>query len=418
MSQSILLVTIGDLGIRNVLIRSIARDPSRTNDLMVNGAILRVVGVSMVMLFYIAYNYYLGSFGNTQLLLVFGFALTSCFANLFETVFLGNQKMLSPTLVNIMTSSLWFLIVLLLPSSIMTPVLLFEVYLFIHLIKVMVLWGALKFFKLFLGEVKNFWLSTRQMLSESWPFFLQVLLLIPITTLSNNFLDINSTQEEIGYFNLSDKLMGPVTLVIGFALSALFPDLSHLWASNEQKFYTYISLGFKFFLLSALLMCFLFSLFSQEIVVLLFTEAYLPAVKVCQLQVWYIFLMSVNSLIGIILVSANKEKLFLYVGIINTLIAVPFLYYGSKFGAVGLSYGYLLSFTIFEVYLWWRFKRAFKSLNLKNDTYVWMFAAFLFLASYLFPPDISVFYRIVFAFFITAGTSYYIFKNLKVIALK
>ena len=90
-------------------------------------------------------------------------------------------------------------------------------------------------------------------------------------------------------------------MVLGFALSAVFPNLSALWAKDKHKFYNYISSGFKYFMLPALVLCTLFTLFAREVVVLLFTDAYLPAVKVCQLQVWFVFLMGVNSLIGTIL---------------------------------------------------------------------------------------------------------------------
>ena len=63
MAQGLLLLAIADLGIRNIVIRSIARKPDRTNDLIVNGAMLKVFATLALIAIYIAYNNLLGSLG-------------------------------------------------------------------------------------------------------------------------------------------------------------------------------------------------------------------------------------------------------------------------------------------------------------------------------------------------------------------
>src|SRR5690606_26179434 len=55
-AQGLLLLKIGDLGNRNIVIRTIARDPTQTNDLLVNGAILRVIALFILFVFYFIYN--------------------------------------------------------------------------------------------------------------------------------------------------------------------------------------------------------------------------------------------------------------------------------------------------------------------------------------------------------------------------
>jgi O-antigen/teichoic acid export membrane protein len=279
------------------------------------------------------------------------------------------------------------------------------------------LYSFLKLKKFIVGPAINFLVASKELLKESWPFLSLSLLMLPINYFSNNFLDINSTQVELGYFNLAQKLMMPVTLVIGFALSAIFPNLSSLWAEDKERFYRIVTNGIKYFIIAALVLCFTFTMFARELVVILFTDEYLPAIQVCQLQIWFVFLMSVNSLIGIIWASTNKEKLILKTGIVNAIISTPLLFYTSRFGALGLSYGYIISFAIFEVYLWIVFVRS-ENLPKREGIFLWLIAIFLFFVSYLIPQETSILYRILIFMAFTALACFYFIKTKGLALLK
>lgn len=409
MAQGLLLLAIADLGIHNIVIRSIARNRNRTKDLIVNGAILRITATLALIFIYVFYNNLLGSLTTQELVLLFLFTLLSSLAHLFETVFLGNEKMLPISLINLVYSASWFLVVLLLPEQYITVTFLFWIFLALNAAKALILYVCLVFQGLLVGQTGNFWNSSKALIAESWPYFSLVFIMIPVNHFANNFLDINSTTDEIGYFNLSQKLLGPVSMVLGFALSAVFPNLSALWTKDRKKFNQYISKGFKYFMLPALVLCTLFTLFAREVVVLLFTAEYIPAVKVCQLQVWFVFLMGINSLIGTILGATNKEKLLLKLGIVNALLSTPMLYLGSHYGALGLSYSYVISFALFEVYLWIVFR---KSLNIKIDAdmILWILALAFFFGSYFIPVSTGIIYRLMLGSLVLAGLVFFLRK--------
>src|SRR5690606_23201244 len=136
--QGTLLLTIGDLGIRNILIRTIARDPQRTNDLIFNGAILRSAALLLLAFIYILYNYFFGNLNSEQLLLVFLFAFVSCFTKLFETAYLGNQKMLPPAVINLAFSIIWFIVIYLLPVTLITVTFIFCMFLAVNFLKAVI----------------------------------------------------------------------------------------------------------------------------------------------------------------------------------------------------------------------------------------------------------------------------------------
>lgn len=411
-SQGSLLFVIADLGITNVIIRSVARDHFRTNDLVLNGAIIRLLSVLALSMLYIIYNHFLGNLTYLQMTYVFLFAFINCIAHLFEIAFLGNQKMLPTSLINLAYSIVWFLIVYMIPFKYISVNVLFVFFIAINLLKAIVSLAVLKYLKLLVGEIHKFSISCKGILRESWPYFSLVLIMLPVNYLSNNFLILNSNIVEVGYFNLAQKLMLPVNLVLGFALSAIFPNLSSLWVKDEKKFFNIISTGFKYFLIATAIMCCIFTFFIREIVILIFKASYLPAVKVCQLQVWFVFLMGINSLIGTILGAVNKEKIILKMGIVNALISTPMLYFGSKYGAVGLSYGYVISFVIFEIYCWAQFKKAI-AIRFKNDLLLWALVFLLFCISYFIQPANTLILRIVLSSLTIGFAAFYFIRDYK-----
>ncbi|MGZ3822064.1 MAG: oligosaccharide flippase family protein, partial [Mucilaginibacter sp.] len=343
--QAQLLFTLADLGLRNIIIRTIARNKSTTNDMLVNGILIRICSIILFSVFYFIYNYYAGSLSNRFVLLICIYAFFNCITALFESAFWGHQKMLPSAIINVATSLIWLTSVYLLPLKSITVENLFLILFVINIILAgTVFFIVLKAQKLLMGKVQPFLKSSMALLKESWPYFMLVLISLPFNYLTNNYLDINSTKAEIGYFNLTQKLMSPVSLVITYSMSALFPNISSLWVNDPQKFERFLSKGIQFFMVSALLLCFIFTLFAGEVITLLFKKSYAPVIQVAQLQIWYVFLLGVNSLIGTIWGATNNERKFIKSTFINVLIAAPLLYWGSKYGAFGLSFGYVVSF--------------------------------------------------------------------------
>lgn len=408
-AQGTLLLKIGDLGNRNIVIRTISREPKQTNDLLVNGGIVRSLAIILLFLVYLVYNHFLGSLSSEHLLLIFIFTLVSCFSGLFELVFMGNQKMFPSSLINLGYSIIWFLIVFFLPNRVMDITLIFILFIVVNFIKAGLFLFFLRYHKLLIGPVQNFVVSTKQLFKESWPYFVMILIMLPLTSLSNNFLDINSNNQQIGYFNLSQRLIGPLSLVITMMLTAVFPNLSALWVKDKVKFKNYLSNGFRFFMLASIIFCFLFTLFAQELVIYLFPSEYLPAVAVCQIQVWYLFLTSIDSLIGVVLGAANMEKLILRFGILYFFICSPALYYGSHYGALGLSYSYVISFGCCLVYVWFTFNKTLQ-LEIKHNGILWALGLGLFAISYFLPTNTTLVHKLLLSTLILLVLGSYLFK--------
>lgn len=416
-AQGLLLLKIGDLGNRSIVIRTIARDPSQTNDLLVNGAILRSLALFLLFLLYTIYNEYFGTLSLINLILIFVFSLVSCFTNLFELIFHGNQKMLPAAVINLIYSVIWFTIVFFILEEGVSITFIFFLYISITLLKGILFFVFIKYYNLLGGRVENFKASSKKIVQESWPYFAMILVLLPLTSFANNFLDINSTNEEIGYFNLSERLLGPISLVVGMSLSAIFPNLSAMWNNDREKFYNYLSIGFGIYMLASMLVCFIFTMFSKEIVILLFPDGYLPAIEVSQMKVWYLFFTSVDSLLGVVLGAANREKLILRFSILYFLICTPALFYSSNFGALGISYGYVISYGLCLIYVWHTFKKSLQ-IKIKYDGPIWLLALLLFFISYFFTSDTTLINKLIICLTISGSLIFYSIKIYKPLLVK
>ncbi|EKB51322.1 oligosaccharide flippase family protein [Cecembia lonarensis] len=411
-AQGTLIMTIADLGIMMIVVRSIARDPQRTNDLVYNGMLLRIISILGMAGVYIGYNYFLGNLSGFEMAMVFLFALISCFGKIFETAFLGHQIMLPTAIINFSSGFLWFVYVFLAPVELIQVNYLVVAFLILNVIKNLAYYFSLKKFNLLLGKIGDFWTSSKRLLKESWPYFALTLVAMPYTKFSNNFLDINSSIDEVAFYNLSDKFTGPISMVLDMALIAIFPNFSALWITNKGKFKKTIQDNFKYFMLLGMVLCFLFTVFAMEILGFLFPASYLPAVFVCQIQIWVLFLNSVNSLMGTILGSTDNEKKILKIGIVNMLFSTPIVYFGSYYGALGLSIAYLSATALFQFYIWYVFQKTI-SIKIKDSFLMGGLAILLFLSSYFLLGEINILFKILIAALVLL-TSGWFSKNLMV----
>lgn len=411
-SQGLLLLSISDLGIRPIIVRSIARDKEKTNDLILNGLFLRVLTIIILTGIYIVYNNFFGTLSIQEVFLISLCGFVSAIWSVLEYAFLAYQKMFSASLIKIIYGIFWFGTVWLLPQVYFTVYNLVFIFVSLNVLQGVALWILLKVKGMMKGEKLSFYHSTREILKQSWPYFSVMLIMIPVQQFYNIYLELNSTVEEIGFFNLARKLLAPVQMVLAYAVLAAFPSLSTLWMEDKEKFRKLISNGFQYFLIIGMTLAFLFNLFIEEIVVLLFSPEYLPAVKVTQMQVWYTLLMSVNLTISTIFGSVNKEKLIFKLSVINGLISIPMLYYGSQFGAYGLSIAYVVSFAIMEIIVWKSFTNLMQ-IKIKKDAICWLMIVILFLISTFLVAHIGVLTKIIISILMVLIIAFYFSKNYK-----
>ncbi|GAA0879724.1 lipopolysaccharide biosynthesis protein [Algoriphagus jejuensis] len=409
-SQGLLLLNISDLGIQPIIVRSIARDQNKTYDLISNGLILRTLTIVLLTGLYAIYNHYFGTLTIEGVLLVSLCGFVNALWTVLEYAFLGNQNMFFASLIKITYGLLWFGFVFLLPLDYFTVYNLIFIFILLNILQGLALGIYLKRKKMMEGRRSTFLSSTKKILKQSWPYFSVMLIMIPVQQFHNIYLELNSTVEEIGFFNLGKRFLAPIQMVLNYAVLAAFPSLSALWVADQKKFYSILSNGFQYFLIIGMSLAVVFNLFIEDIVILLFSEEYLPAVKVTQMQVWFTFLMAVNYTISTVFGAINREKVMFNLAVVNGVISIPMMYYASRFGAYGLSVAYVTSFAIMEVVLWITFRNLLK-IKIKREFTCWLIVVVMFVVSTFLIRDLQLETKIALSVLICFSVGLYFIKN-------
>jgi O-antigen/teichoic acid export membrane protein len=298
------------------------------------------------------------------------YSVTLSFSNSIESVYLGKQNMLPTVVTNILTSIFWLLFVVFILNGAVSINVFFLVFILIFALKPLILSIILhnKFKVRF--DLSNFKLDSKSVFLQALPFLGLALISLPANNLANNFLAINSTIEQVGFFSLSQKFTSPVSMILSILFTSLFPNLSILWSNRKEDFQRIIFKSIPVFILFGTFLVAIFLAVIGPVFKMFFSAHYDSALIILKLQIWYVFLFGIASLIGTILTAMHEDKLLFKMALLNSVIITPFLWVGSIYGGLGLSRGYVAGFVIFLILQWIVFTNKIQ-MPLKIN-YVWL----------------------------------------------
>ena len=248
-------------------------------------------------------------------------------------------------------------------------------------------------------------------------FFLAVL-----TAISNQFpvliLEARSSIEQVGIYNAGAKLLNPVKLLLAISLTAIFPNISSYYLKNKALFIAVVSNGIIVFFTIGAMVGFVFMLFSDTLIVIIFGGDYADAAKVISIQVWYTVLYSIFSLMGTTLGAIGKQKQLSFLSLGYAVVALPVYWIGSKNGAVGLATSFLIAACINFVYHWAYFKNAdmllieiSKKVKITKRIAV-IVVSFLFALT--FKDTLNIYIKLLVIIIATAVSGFFMIKRLKI----
>jgi O-antigen/teichoic acid export membrane protein len=208
-------------------------------------------------------------------------------------------------------------------------------------------------------------------------------------------LNANSGAEQVAYFNSANKLLLPIELFITAAMTALFPNLSKLYYVNKAKFKYKIKVALTVIICLGVLGAITVSLFSSEIVSLIYGESYRNTSLVMVYQSWFTLAFALFGFFGSIFSSADKQKLLSYLSIVYAAISVPILWLGSHFGAVYLSLAFIVTALINISYHWYFVQKILPTPFSKTFVIKLLLLIFIPLTmSFFIPENLDLFYRL------------------------
>jgi O-antigen/teichoic acid export membrane protein len=380
--QSMLLAAIADLGMKTIIIRVAASETNLLNKTLSANIVSSLIANFVLFFIYLTYNNFFGELTLVQIILISLNSIAYGYNTSIESVFLGKQKMLPIAIANIINSIIWLLFVVLILDQSISIDLFFLVYIFIYTLKPIQL--TIKLFYKFKVrfEIYNIRQDFKSVFLRALPFWGLVLFSLPANYLANNFLAFNSGIDQVGFFSLSQKFTSPISMVLSLMFTSMFPNISILWLNNKEDFQRIMFKSIPLFILFGTLLVTVFLIVIDPVFKMFFSVHYYNALIILKLQIWYVFLFGVASLIGTILIAMHQDKLLFKMALLNCIIVTPILWIGSRYGGLGLSIGYLTAFVVFLTIQWIIFAKKIE-IPLKVN-YVWLVPICIFIISNAF----------------------------------
>ncbi|SHM41852.1 Membrane protein involved in the export of O-antigen and teichoic acid [Cyclobacterium lianum] len=348
-------------GLRLVIVRYVARNKSHSRYVFDVSNRIRLVTTLIAILCLVTYNLLINEVQFTSYMV---FILSMCVFfqsswDSIESIAFGNEKMAASGYINLLFTTLWVASIFIIPKANFNIEVLFTVFAVIQLLK------TITFYLWFNWEIPRLKEPIDVDPGINYSFFIRqsnyYFILAIFSTIQSQIpvllLNQNSTLEQVGVFNLGYRILSPLSMVLNTALVSLYPSLARLAFENKELFTKNIKILINLLAVIGIAACLCFTLFSEEVVLLMFGKAYLGSVKVILIQCWFTLLFGIFSTIGTVLSSFDRQRQLAVLSIVHGVLAIPVLYIGTKYGAIGLAWAFVISGCINMTYHWVIFSR-------------------------------------------------------------
>jgi len=352
--------TVSSLGLRQVIIRLIARNQSNSKYLFYYSVFLRIIGFVFSMLVFFVYDlFYNPGLSNFLILALFAGVFVQTAWETLQNVAFGMQRMEWTSIINVVGNFFLLGLYLVLPKNYCSVIVVVVLYVFVFLLKDFAYLISLYKFHLLTGKWKlknNYWGPSRKLLAESFPFYVLAIFSLFSNQIPIIFLQNNSNLTEVAYYNTANKLMLPITMLVSTTISAVYPVFAKNYVSDMELFAKQVKNVLSLFTIIGIFGCLIITFFRNEMVYIIYGEMYKNTGDVMAYQCWYTVMLTVFSLIGNVFGAADRQKLLALTSIAYACVNVPILYYFSFYGAVGLAIGTIvasvINMTYNYYYLW------------------------------------------------------------------
>lgn len=385
------------LGLRQVLIRECARNESIGRFIFRKAMLLRGIAAIVVGIGTMLYARLIPDplVTGLQIGILLLFAAQLVWDSI-ESVLFGLQQMAIPSIINIVGSLSWVCFIWAIPEVFFSSVTVSVWFALLQIGKAITLWlwwlhrdkdsgktvprQSVKGVSLFRTGVPFYWLAIMTAVSNSIPVLL---------------LGVRSSQVEIGLFNAPWRVLAPLLLLLNTGMAALYPVLSKQSAEDQLGFDR--SVKWAAIIIATLGSCLALcaSLIRRELILVLFGASFMRSADVLMYQCWMTLLGGVYYLIGVVLSARDRQRSLAILSTINAAVTIPFVWFGSMYGAAGLALGMLASALVNFPYHWIVFQRTVPTrFSLRRSAMLLLFISALALPAYVIPSEGALILRL------------------------
>lgn len=359
-----------DLGLRQLMIREVARDNSLKNKYLANVLgmkfILSIITLGLIVFAINILDYPHDTIKVVYLLSIY--VIFNAFIQTFYSVFQAFEKMEYQSIGQILNS------ILLLFGALFALKQGFDIVGFASLffITSAIILGysfVICMWKFTVPEIEVDWSFWKLTIKEALPFGLTGTFITIYLWIGSVILSLMKGDEVVGWYTAAYRLI-LVLLSIPFAFNgAIFPLMSQFHVNSQNSLrYAYEKL-FKYMLIIGVPIGVGTTLLADKIILLIFGIEYLPSVIVLQILVWALVLIFARTAFERLLESIDRQiiitKIFGSCAVLNIVLNIILI---PKYSYVGAGIATLLTdFTVFIMIFIWSQKIGYK-IDAKNIT--------------------------------------------------
>jgi O-antigen/teichoic acid export membrane protein len=358
--QGSLFSIVAAFGLHMVIIRYVARNRTESRNVFRLSLQIRIATTICAVVLLFIYNIFINKVSLTLFFLVLLslYIVFLTFWDSIQNIAFGNDRMEATGILNLLYNCVWVIAVYTIPKAYFNIDVLLTTFISIQMLKTFsyYIWLKNKIF----AKIQHFInpeLNYRFIITQSKYFFI----LAVFSTFQNQIpvliLNQNSTLEQVGIFNLGYRILTPFHMVLNMALTSVYPYFSRLAIEDRELFVRRIKNLINLMIVVGIWGCICFSLFSKEVVLLLYGNAYLDSARMILIQCWFTLLYAILCTIGTVLSSLDRQRLLSLLSVISAVIATVTYYFGTKYGAIGLSWAFVISAYISIAYHWVVFRK-------------------------------------------------------------
>ncbi len=349
---------VSSLALRNISIREISRDPESLPQVAraaFKAVTLATICVGILIAIIVSIQ------PDQKIFSLLGFILVLMIADsiwsVTETLAFSQNQMRVSAILFTASSAAWLAIVFCVPANMFSLQMVVASYATVQIVSSLgYLWWVRKsrYFAIKRSETLSS-ITSATLVRQSLPLLGSAVLALPLSQLPIVFLANHSGLQEVAFYGIATRFAQPLSVLAGTLLSVIYPNLSSYFLNQKAVFRS--KTRFLFLTLGATGVGFaiLVSLFSSEVIAILFGSEYQPAGLVVSLQVWVVLNWIMHNFVGILFIVSNREKTVMFLSLFNAILIGTFAFIGAHYGAKGLSLalwsGGLIGFSVHWVIL-------------------------------------------------------------------
>ncbi len=312
LSLAFIAMIFADLGINQLLVRTVARRKGELARYVVNGTIMKVAlsALSWILVVVVLNAMHYPQATKNIVYIIWLFAILGTFTELLYSIFRAFERMEFDSLLKIMRMVILAIvsIALLINGFGVVP---FSLA-FVGVEAFIVLIGAIIAFTVFIRGRISFslinWEYMRSMLGEALPFGLSIVFGSIYFYISGVMLSAMEGDVAVAVFSSAYNIALAVLFIPTVYTNAIYPVLSRYYESSKEKLALLYGRSFKYLYLAGLPVSVGLYAISDELIRFLYGESYAAASLVLKIIAWYLFLKFLNFHLGITLSAIDGQK--------------------------------------------------------------------------------------------------------------